>query len=148
MPELDLSMGNTGLLKPAVALMIWTAVMWFWLYAERIPALMRLKIRLDPRLPKEQLLAQLPPEARWKSDNYNHLLEQPVLFYAVLFVLYLLGESNSLNLVLAWGYVALRVVHSLVQSIWNIIVVRFWIFAAASMLLFILIARAAISLWS
>ena len=93
MPEFTFTTGSTDLLGPAVALMIWTAVMWFWLYSERIPALMRLKIKLDPRLPKEQLLAQLPPEARWKSDNYNHLLEQPVLFYAVIFILFLLGES-------------------------------------------------------
>tara|TARA_R110002073_G_scaffold212550_3_gene372875 strand:- start:370 stop:816 length:447 start_codon:yes stop_codon:yes gene_type:complete len=147
MPEITFTTDATGLLGPAVALMIWTTVMWFWLYAERIPALTRLKVKLDPRLPKEQLLAKLPPEARWKSDNYNHLLEQPVLFYAVIFTLFVLGEGNSLNLFLAWGYVILRVVHSLVQSLWNKIIVRFWVFTAASMLLFILIGRAAFSLW-
>jgi len=118
--------------------------MWAWLYATRIPAVRRNKIALDPRRPPGEFHAQLPAEVRWKADNYNHLMEQPTLFYAVALTLALLGAGTGLNLALAWLYVALRVVHSLVQATVNVILVRFTIFMAASVVLLVLAIRAAI----
>jgi hypothetical protein len=82
---------------------------------------------------------------RWKADNYNHLMEQPTLFYAVTLTLALLGEGAGLNAALAWLYVGLRVAHSLVQALVNIIMVRFAIFMAASVVLLVMTVRAALS---
>ena len=62
------------ILKPVVALVLWSLVMWLWLYATRIPAMQKLKIPLDPTKPPGELTAQLPPSVRWKADNYNHLM--------------------------------------------------------------------------
>ena len=92
-------------------------------------------------------MSQLPAPVRWKADNYNHLLEQPTLFYAVAFTLALLGAGDGLNLTLAWIYVGLRILHSLQQSLWNKIEARFIIFLLSSFVLAALIIRAAMTVW-
>jgi hypothetical protein len=126
-----------------MALVLWTFVMWAWLYATRIPAIRKNKIVMDPQRPGGELLAQLPAEVRWKADNYNNLMEQPTLFYAVALTLALLDADAGLNTGLAWLYVGLRVVHSLVQAIVNIIIIRFAIFMGASFVLLVMAIRAA-----
>jgi hypothetical protein len=126
-----------------MALVLWTFVMWAWLYATRIPAIRKNKRVMDPQRPGGELLAQLPAEVRWKADNYNNLMEQPTLFYAVALTLALLDADAGLNTGLAWLYVGLRVVHSLVQAIVNIIIIRFAIFMAASFVLLVMAIRAA-----
>ena len=135
---------HSPILAPLIALVLWSFVMWAWLYATRIPAVRRNKIALDPRRPPGEFYAQLPAEVRWKADNYNHLMEQPTLFYAVALTLAFLGAGTGLNAALAWLYVALRVAHSLVQATVNVILVRFTIFMAASVVLLVLAIRAAI----
>ena len=136
-----------ALLAPVIALVIWTAVMWAWMYATRIPAILRLRIKLDGHLPRGEQMATLPAVVRWKADNYNHLLEQPILFYAIGLSLALLGDSSALSVALAWSYVALRVVHSLWQALVNRIPVRFALFAMSSLVLFALVARAAMQVF-
>jgi hypothetical protein len=134
------------MLRPVVALVLWTFLMWAWMYATRIPAIRRAKMKLDPRAPRGAQMAELPPEVRWKADNYNHLFEQPTLFYAIALTLALLGNASPLDLGLAWTYVAMRVVHSLVQSTVNKIEVRFAIFFLSSLVLLAMTIRAALTL--
>jgi hypothetical protein len=128
---------------PIVALVLWSFVMWAWLYATRIPAMSRAKVQLDARKGKA-LLDELPPEVNWKADNYNHLMEQPTLFYAVALVLALTDGGDRLNGWLAWTYVGLRVVHSLIQATVNVIPARFFVFMASSLVLLALAVRAAL----
>ena len=135
-----------AMLQPVIALVLWSMVMWGWLYATRLPAMIRARTPLDPTEPRDVMLGGLPPRVRWKADNYNHLMEQPTLFYATALTLALLGQGDTINLGLAWGYVALRVVHSLVQALVNVIVLRFAIFMTASVVLIILALRAAFAL--
>ena len=136
---------HSRLLVPIVALVLWSLVMCAWLYATRIPAIQRGKIVYDPRRPPEAFHAQIPPEVRWKADNYNNLMEQPTLFYAVALTLALLGADGGLNVSLAWLYVALRVVHSLIQATINIIMLRFPVFMAATLVLLAMSIRAALA---
>ena len=135
---------HTLFLAPIIALVLWTFVMWAWLYATRIPAMVSLKIAYDPLRPVEEFQSKLPPQVRWKADNYNHLMEQPTLFYAVSLTLAMLGADGRLNIALAWIYVGLRVVHSLVQATVNVIVVRFAVFMIASLVLLLMSIRAAV----
>jgi len=137
-------MHASPILAPVIALVLWSFVMWAWLYATRIPAIRRHKVALDPRRAPGEFHAQLPPEVRWKADNYNHLMEQPTLFYAVALTLALLDAGAGLNAALAWLYVALRVVHSLVQATVNVILLRFAIFMLASVVLLVMAIRAAL----
>jgi hypothetical protein len=134
---------HSPILAPLIALVLWTFVMWGWMYVTRIPAITRYKIALDPQRTKEEFNAQIPPHVRWKADNYNHLMEQPTLFYAAALALALLDAGGGLNSVLAWAYVVLRIAHSLVQAIVNMIILRFAIFMAASLVLLLLTLRAA-----
>ena len=62
------------ILQPVLALVLWSFVMWGWLYATRIPAIVRLKIVFDPHRPDAEFQAQIPAPVRWKADNYNHLM--------------------------------------------------------------------------
>lgn len=114
-----------------------------WLYATRIPAISRNRIVYDPRRPAEEFHARLPPEVRWKADNYNNLMEQPTLFYAVALTLALLGAGSALDAGLAWAYVGLRIAHSLVQATVNVVMVRFSLFMAATIVLLAMTLRAA-----
>jgi hypothetical protein len=139
---------STAILAPVTALLILSCIMWAWMYITRIPAVRRAGMKLDPELPKGVQMAELPARVRWKADNYNHLLEQPTLFYAVAFTLALLGAGDGLNLTLAWAYVVLRVAHSLHQALWNKIEIRFVLFLLSSLVLVALVVRAALLVWS
>src|SRR5262245_46262030 len=117
-----------ALLQPVIALVLWTFVMWAWMYATRIPAVRSAAMRLDPDLPRGEQMALLPASVRWKADNYNHLMEMPTLFYAVGIVLALISEAPGTDAALAWLYVGMRVVHSLLQALVNKIELRFLLF--------------------
>ncbi len=136
---------NSPILATAVALVAWTFVMWMWMYATRIPAILRAKMRMDPRAPRGEQMATLPPEVRWKADNYNHLMEMPTLFYAVVVVLALVGRDRGIDLGLAWTYVGLRVVHSLLQALINKIELRFALFLLSSLVLLAMTVRAGLA---
>lgn len=140
---------SAPILQPLVVLAAWTMVMWAWLYATRIPAMQRLKIDPDSlvRDPDLSLDKVLPPEVRWKADNYNHLHEAPTVFYAVCLVLAVAGQGDGLNATLAWAYVGLRVVHSLVQAVVNKVILRWAVFMLSSLVLIALIIQAALAVF-
>jgi hypothetical protein len=135
---------TSPILAPVVALVLWSFVMCAWLYATRIPALRKAGAPLDPTITAAQLAERVPPQVRWKADNYNHLMEQPTIFYATVLALAVAGAGDGLNTWLAWAYVAIRVVHSLVQATVNIIMLRFSIFMVGSLVLLWLAIRAAL----
>ena len=135
---------HTAMLAPVVALVAWTHVIWAWMYATRLPAMRRAQMRLDSTAPRGEQMATLPPEVRWKADNYNHLMEQPTLFYAIALVLAMV-DPDATNRALAWAYVGLRVAHSLVQVVINKIEVRFLMFATSTLVLIALTVRAALA---
>jgi hypothetical protein len=132
---------------PVICLVAWTMVMWSWMYITRLPAIFKMKMKLDPNAPRGEQMNLLPPSVRWKADNYNHLMEQPTIFYAVAIVLGVIGEGNGSNANLAWAYVILRVIHSLVQSLINKIELRFVLFLLSSLVLIALIVNALRALW-
>lgn len=132
------------MLKPIVALVAWSFVMWAWMYVTRIPAIRAAKMELDPQAPRGEQMATLPAEVRWKADNYNHLMEQPTLFYAIALVLALVTRDPGTDATLAWAYVGLRVVHSVFQATVNKIEVRFGLFFISSLVLAAMTVRAAL----
>jgi hypothetical protein len=134
-----------GMIGPVLALVGWTFVMWFWMYATRIPAMQRARVDMA-ELSRTGGPLVLPPEVARVADNYNHLHEQPTIFYALALAAQIGGAADAANVTLAWGYVALRVVHSLVQATKNVIPVRFSVFALGSMLLLALLLRTALQL--
>ena len=134
---------SVEILGPVIALVAWSLVMWIWMYATRIPAMFAANMKLDPNAPRGEQMALLPPEVRWKADNYNHLMEQPTIFYAIAISLSLLSVNSDASVLLAWVYVVLRVAHSLLQALVNKIEVRFAIFVLSNIPLFALTCIAA-----
>lgn len=123
-----------SVLTPALALIAWTFVIAAWMYATRIPAMR--KARINPAKMKEKSeLDVLPRPVRQIAENYNHLHEQPVVFYALVFYSHLAGNTGAWMIGLAWVYVAARIAHSLVQCTANFIPLRFFIFIGASLAL-------------
>ena len=128
-----------------LALIVWTFVIWVWMYATRIPAIR--KAGLDPGKVKQKSdLDVLPLKVRQIADNYNHLHEQPVIFYALLTYCYLTGAVDSLTVLLAWSYVGIRVVHSLIQCTSNYVPARFTVFSLGSLALFVITVRCVMAL--
>lgn len=137
------------ILQPVVALLAWTMVMWVWMYATRIPAMNKAGIDSKNLVGGEgsSLRAHLPENVSWKADNFNHLHESPTLFYAVAIVLAIIGQGDGFNTTLAWAYVALRVVHSIVQATINRVIIRFALYALSSLVLMALILHAGIAVF-
>ena len=128
------------MLLPILTLIAWTMIMWTWMYATRIPAMQKLKI--DPQdAAKPGSLDVLPQNVRQIADNYNHLHEQPTLFYALALTAHVGNYADGVAIWLAWGYVGLRVLHSLVQATVNLVTLRFGVFALASLVLITLCAK-------
>ena len=136
-------MTDPGMLAPVLALVGWTFVMWIWMYATRIPAIQKAKIDMA-ELSRTGKPLELPPEVSRVADNYNHLHEQPTIFYAVALAAQLAGATDGASVGLAWAYVAIRVVHSLIQATRNVIPIRFAVFSLGSVLLFALGVRVAL----
>ena len=138
---------HSPLLAPVVVLVAWTMVMWTWMYLTRIPAIQQAKMRLNRYAPRGEQMNELPPQVRWKADNYNHLMEQPTVFYAIVLALVLMDQSTTANVALAWAYTGLRVVHSIIQATWNKILVRFAVFSVSSLALIGLTVNAIIAVF-
>lgn len=128
---------HAEILRPMAALVAWTLVMLVWMLATRLPAMKAAGLRLGTLVGTKPADADrgLPPQAQWKAHNYNHLHEQPTLFYAICTVIALSGTGNGVNAAIAWAYVGLRVIHSLVQATTNKVGPRFMLFIASSLAL-------------
>jgi hypothetical protein len=135
-------------LKPVLALVLWTCVMWIWMYALRLPAFSKAGINPDDARHPGTYGDKLPAHVRSAADNYNHLHEQPTIFYALMFFMALTGGADSTATLVAWIYVALRVVHSFVQIVIGKVLLRFLVFAAGTFCLFFLAGREALRVFA
>lgn len=140
---------QSAILQPLAALAVWTMVMWVWMYATRIPAMGSAKVEADSLVQQgaKSLDELLPASVQWKAHNYNHLHEAPTVFYAVVLALAFIGQGEGVNAMVAWAYVGLRVIHSLVQVTMNKVMLRFLIFVLSSLALMVLVAHLAMAVF-
>ena len=128
------------LVAPVMALVAWSLLVWLWMYARRIPAM--LKAGIQPQQAAHPgSLDVLPAGPRQAADNYNHLMEQPTIFYAAALAIQVAGHADGWALKLAWTYVILRVLHSLVQVTINVVNLRFLLFSLATISLAVMVVR-------
>ncbi|HEU4957549.1 MAG TPA: MAPEG family protein [Sphingomicrobium sp.] len=130
-------MEYSPLLAPLVVLVAWTLVIMVWMAFTRLPAMKKAGIDVNKLVGGRgaNLEGVIPDQVQWKSHNYSHLLEQPTIFYAIVLTLALMGMNQPINVWLAWGYVAFRILHSLIQCTSNIVRFRFPLFGLASLCL-------------
>jgi len=131
-------MSYSPILVPVVALVAWTLIVMFWMVIARGREFRRMGVNLG-NIPDGSrgvdLDGKADPKAQWKSHNYNHLMEQPTIFYAIAITLALMDFGGGINYWLAWGYVGFRILHSLVQGTVNIVRYRLTLFVLASLCL-------------
>ena len=125
---------DNAMLTPVLALITWTLIIWAWMYATRIPAMQAANIDAN-NAQHPGSLDDLPSNVRAIADNYNHLHEQPTVFYALAFYTQLAGNADGLAVNMAWAYVILRVAHSIVQNIIHTVMLRFGVFALSWLVL-------------
>lgn len=133
------------ILAPAAVLALWSIIMLFWMTATRLPALNKAGIDLTKSEPGgrgQDIDPNLPASVAWKSHNYKHLMEQPTIFYPIVIILALVGAGSGLNLILAWAYTGLRIVHSIYQATINKVSVRFILFLLSTLCLLVLAINA------
>lgn len=131
------------MLAPAAVLIAWSLVMLFWTAGTRLPAMKKVQIDMGnrPGGRGQDLEGVLPPEVNWKAHNYAHLMEQPTVFYPAVVIIALMGAAAG-DVLAAWLYVALRIVHSVWQATVNRVPVRFALFITATLALVYLACRA------
>jgi len=136
---------QSPIFAPAIVLVLWSLVMLGWLALSRLPAMSKAGLDLTNAVGSRgaNLEGVLPDNVNWKSHNYTHLMEQPTIFYATVVILGVTGAGVGFNLTLAWAYVLIRIVHSIVQATWNRVAVRFALFNLSTAALLVLAINAA-----
>ena len=131
------------ILAPAAVLVVWSIIMLFWMAGVRLPALKKAGIDLGARPGGrgQDLEGQVEPRINWPAHNYSHLMEQPTVFYAAVMILAIMGPGAA-DVLAAWIYVGLRIVHSIWQATVNTVPVRFLLFIISTFALLFLGIRA------
>jgi hypothetical protein len=133
-----------GLILPVLTLVAWSLVIWAWMIAWRYMVMRRERIHPQKAVRTRQF--ETPGKSMWVADNYNHLMEQPTIFYAAALAAQAAGQTDAINVGLAWAYVVIRIVHTVIQTSSNIVIWRFYAFVASTLALAVLVVRTLIGL--
>jgi hypothetical protein len=126
---------NTTLYAPMLSLMLLTMVVWFWLYVKRIGYMKVHNIHPQSLFSRVRLLEILPDAIQAPANNLNNLLELPIIFYALCLMNSQQTNVSNTLVYLAWAYVALRVIHSLIHCTYNKVMHRFAVYSSSSLVL-------------
>lgn len=122
-------MTTTTILLPVFALAGWTCLILLLIAFRRLTAGVA---------PREYALGEsscVPLAVQLANRNYMNLLELPLLFYVICLLAYVSGSVFSLLVWLAWSYVLLRVIHSLIHVTYNRVMHRFLVFVLSNLVL-------------
>lgn len=136
-----MQMINLAILAPAAVLVLWSLVVLLWMTSTRFPAFAKAGIDVanSPRGARyADVEKDMPAKVNWVSHNYTHLMEQPTIFYAAVTILAITGDTSAVSLYAAWGYVALRIAHSLWQGLVNVVKIRIVLFTLSTICLWVL----------
>jgi len=129
-------MSDRAILFPALAMVALTIVVWFRMYTSRVAEMKRERIHPQAVATSAQMAARITDSRA--ADNFRNLFELPVLFYVALLVLAWTGHVTPATLLLAWLFVALRMLHSAIHCTYNRVVHRFYAYLASSVVLWVL----------
>ena len=135
---------NDLILQPVILMCLLSFIMMIWMYATRIPASKEIEqagINLQDLSHPSKLGGVFPSKVERVADNYNHLFEQPTVFYAITFTIWGLNETDSLFILFAWLYFFIRLIHSIFQSTLNLVWIRFGLFMFSWVILALMIFR-------
>lgn len=134
------------ILRSVFALGLWTFVMSTWMGLVRLPAMKQAGLTLQDAAHVAHITPRLPSRAQRVADNYNHLLEAPTVFYAGAVAIVAAGRADPIDAGLACTFVALRILHSLVQATFNRVPVRLTFYLSSWFVLAAMLARPLLTL--
>lgn len=137
-------MPSTAIFLPMLATMSLTALVWFYMYARRIPAMQKAGVSVQTYTTPDKITEYLPENVNRASNNLKNLFELPALFYGLCLYLFVSGNVDAPYVIAAWSFFVFRTLHSLVHCTINIVMVRFLAYAAASLSLWFMVGRALI----
>ena len=138
---------NDLILEPAIIMCLLSFFMMIWMYATRLPAAKKLEedgVDVQKFSHPSSIGGVFPSKVERVADNYNHLFEQPTVFYAISFIIWGLEHTDTVHLYSAWAYVVIRITHSILQATLNLVWVRFSLFILSWVALAIMIFREAL----
>ena len=126
-------MNNISLIYPMATLFLLNIIVVSLMLFFRVKAVRSRKV--SPRYFKRNKGADLPDHLEGLSQNYNNLLELPLLFYVVCIAIIALKLNVEEFVVYAWLYVGFRYIHSYIHITYNHILHRLFAFAASCFVL-------------
>jgi hypothetical protein len=135
------------LLPPLLAMMGLTATVWLFMYVRRLGYMLAKGIDAQDVSTPQKMAALIPEAVERPANNLRNLFELPVLFYALCLLLTQMGWAQALDVQLAWAFVGLRALHSLVHCTINYVNARFAFYVLSSLALWAMLARACLRLW-
>ena len=134
------------ILYPMLGMIALSGFLILVLLASRLPPIIKYWGDLQFAEHSENLRPQLPRPLRLITENYNHVFEQPTLFFATCAYIYMAAQTDALNVSLAWAYVGLRMLHTITQVTVNNVTLRVSFFATSSACLVAMITREVLKL--
>ena len=136
-------MAQQAIFGPFFATMILTLVVWVYMYVRRIHFITTSKLSPQDLAVPGQLARISPPAVSSPSDNLKNLFEMPVLFYALTLYLFATSQVDQGYVYAGWIFAAIRVLHSAVHCTFNVVLLRFWLYAISAAALWFMLIRAA-----
>ncbi|ABW27274.1 MAPEG family protein [Acaryochloris marina] len=134
-------MNQQAIFAPIFVMFLLTLTVWIYMYAHRIPFIIKNNFPPEKMRPLE--FARIsPPSVSNPSDNLKNLFELPVLFYALGNYLFMTSQVDGFYVFLAWIFAGFRILHSLVHCTINRILLRFYLYLTAAVALWLMVLRA------
>ena len=138
-------MNPEAIFLPMLATMTLTAIVWFYMYARRIPAMRRARVSVQTYTTPDKVTEHLPEDVNYAANNLKNLFEVPVLFYGLCLYLFVSGNVDTAYVVAAWLFFLFRTIHSIVHCTRNIVILRFYLYAGSALALWFILGRALIT---
>ena len=138
-------MNPEAIFLPMLATMTLTAIVWFYMYARRIPAMRRARVSVQTYTTPDRVTEHLPEDVNYAANNLKNLFEVPILFYGLCLYLFVSGNVDAAYVVAAWLFFLLRAFHSIVHCTRNVVILRFYLYASSTLALWFMLGRALIT---
>jgi hypothetical protein len=138
-------MNPDAIFLPMLATMALTAIVWFYMYARRIPAMRRARVSVQTYTTPDKVAEHLSEEVNYSANNLKNLFEVPVLFYGLCLYLFVSGNADAVYVIAAWLFFLFRMFHSIVHCTRNIVMLRFYLYAGSALALWFMLGRALIA---
>jgi len=138
-------MNPEAIFLPMLATMTLTAIVWFYMYARRIPAMRRARVSVQTYTTPDKVTEHLPEDVNYAANNLKNLFEVPILFYGLCLYLFVSANVDAAYVVAAWLFFLLRAFHSIVHCTRNVVILRFYLYASSTLALWFMLGRALIT---